>query len=60
MAFYSQTLAVGNPIVVIGTPDGAAKMFRAEGKYPARGIRDKNIDWIFKSINRDAVSMAFV
>eukprot|EP00731_Ephydatia_muelleri_P007504 Em0003g1752a len=52
--------AKGNPIVVIGTPEGAAKMFRAEAKYSVRTAADKNLDRIFKPINRDAVSMAFV
>ena len=39
----------GRSLVVIGTPDGAAKMFRAEGKYPLWG--NLNVDWIYTKNN---------
>ena len=45
-------------MVVIGTPDTAAKMFRAEGKYPVRGAGEENMAWIYKNINVPA-TMAF-
>ena len=45
-------------MVVIGTPEGAAKIFRAKGKYPARGNIEKNIDWIYKK-NNFSSSMMF-
>ena len=43
--------STGNPIVVVGTPDTAAKVFRAEGKYPVRGNSEENMDWIYKKNN---------
>ena len=46
-------------MVVIGTPEGAATMFRAEGKYPVRCTADKHINWIVKSIDPDMASMPF-
>ena len=45
--------------MLISTPEGAAKMFRAEGKYPVRTIVDKHLDWIFKSVSPDAESISF-
>ena len=48
----------GNTMVVVGTPEGAAKMFRAEGKYPVRGAGEENMAWIYKNI-MVPVTMAF-
>ena len=45
--------------MVISTPEDAAKMFRAEGKYPVRSTADKHLDWIMKSISPDADIIAF-
>ena len=45
--------------MLISTPEDAAKMFRAEGKYPVRSIADKHLDWIFKYVNPDAESISF-
>ena len=38
-------------MVVIGTPEAAAKMFRAEGKYPSRGAMEDKITWISERNN---------
>ena len=46
-------------MVLISTPDGAAKMFRAEGKYPVRSVGDKNMDWVIKSVNPEVESIGF-
>ena len=43
---------------MVGTPEGAAKMFRAEGKYPTRGNFEENMDWIYKN-NNFSSSMIF-
>ena len=46
--------------MVVGTPEGAAKVFRAEGKYPSRGRWEKNMEWISKSVNPpDVESIGF-
>ena len=37
--------------MVIGTPEGAAKMFRAEGKYPARSFAEETLGWIYNKNN---------
>eukprot|EP00731_Ephydatia_muelleri_P017926 Em0010g1024a len=41
----------GKPFVVIGTPEAAAKMFRAEGKYPSRGEIEDKMTWILEKNN---------
>ena len=43
--------ATGTSTVVIGTPEGAAKVYRAEGKYPVRSAVDESMDWIYKKKN---------
>ena len=55
---YTLPSTVGTPMVVIGTPEGAAKMFRAEGKYPVRGTGEKKMDWIYKNM-KVPVTMGF-
>eukprot|EP00731_Ephydatia_muelleri_P017870 Em0010g968a len=42
---------LGKPLVVVGTPEAAAKMFRAEGKYPSRGETEDKMTWIMEKIN---------
>ena len=37
-------------MVIIGTPEAAAKMYRAEGKYPLRG-NNENIRFVLKKNN---------
>ena len=37
--------------MVVGTPEAAAKMFRAEGKYPSRGETEDKMTWIMEKIN---------
>ena len=41
-------LLLGKPLVVVGTPEAAAKMYRAEGKYPSRGGGENKIIWILE------------
>ena len=45
------TVHVGKPIVAVGTPEAAAKMFRAEGKYPSRGAAEDKMTWILEKNN---------
>ena len=37
-------------MVIIGSPEAAAKMYRAEGKYPLRG-NNENIRFVLKKNN---------
>ena len=37
--------------MAVGTPEAAAKMFRAEGKYPSRGAMEDNLTWILEKNN---------
>ena len=52
--------ATGTPMVVIGTPEDASKVFRAEGKYPVRGRWEKNVDWIYKKMNFITMTFTYV
>ena len=42
---------VGKPFVVVGTAEAAAKMYRAEGKYPSRGEMEDKMTWILEKNN---------
>ena len=37
-------------MVFTALPDGVEEAFRAEGKYPARGM-EEHITWIFKKLD---------
>ena len=37
--------------MVVGTPEAATKMFRAEGKYPSRGEMEDKMTWIIEKNN---------
>lgn len=34
-------------MVVVGGPDAAAKVFRAEGKYPSRNYVQSDTNWLY-------------
>ena len=51
MCNYIHAFIVGKPMVVVGTPEAAAKMYRAEGKYPSRGSMENNMTWILEKNN---------
>ena len=37
--------------MLVGTPEAAAIMFRAEGKYPSRGEIEDKMTWILEKNN---------
>ncbi|KAL5469466.1 hypothetical protein EMCRGX_G030723 [Ephydatia muelleri] len=53
----AKVTTLGKPIIVVSTPDAAANMYRAEGKYPARTNIDDNMNWIYRKNN--ALTMVF-